>query len=210
VGGNVKDVAAAVGLDRRIGQAFLKPGVGFGGSCLSKDTRALVAQGEARGVNVWMFRDVLKVNYEQRMRIVEQLTETLGNLKGKKIAVLGLAFKANTDDLREAPSVTIISQIIKMGGMVKAYDPVVDIANLHGISSVAAASTPYEACQDADAAVLLTEWEEFLNLDLERLQKSMSYPLFIDGRYLFERNKLQEHGFIIPAQPSGEQGQISA
>lgn len=205
VGGNIQDVAAAVGLDHRIGQAYLKPGVGFGGSCLAKDTQGLIAQGEVHGVNVWMFKDVLEVNYEQRVHIVQRLTEVLGNLKGRKIAILGLAFKANTDDLRDAPSVTIIAQIIKLGGLVKVYDPVVDSSSLPDAISVSTADNPYTACQGVDAVIVLTEWEEFLDLDLKRLQKSMNAPVFIDGRYLFERKRLLEAGFFLPERPSSSE-----
>lgn len=210
VGGNIKDVAYSVGLDRRIGSAFLNSGVGFGGSCLPKDTRALVALGEANGVNVSILRDVLVVNYEQRLRIVNQLKESLGDLRGKNIAILGLAFKANTDDVREAPSITIISIINKLGGQVRVYDPIVNMENLQRNLSFYPATDHYETFDGADAAIILTDWEEFRSLDLERIRQLMNTPLIIDGRGIFEEKKLENQGFLIPQKISPEQDLISA
>lgn len=196
VGANIHQVALGVGLDHRIGPSFLKPGVGFGGSCLPKDTQAIVALGESHDVNVSLFQEVLQVNHEQRMRIVRKLLEQLGDLTGKKIAVLGLSFKPNTNDVREAPSLTVIPRIAQLGGTVVAYDPVVEMETLSQRYPFAPATNVYEALAGADAGVVLTEWEEFYGLDLERVRSSMKYPLLIDGRNLFAPHFMQELGFI--------------
>lgn len=195
VGANIHQVALGIGLDHRIGPSFLKPGVGFGGSCLPKDTQAIVALGETHDVNVSLFRQVLEVNEGQRARIVQKLLDRLDDLTGKKIAVLGLAFKPNTNDVREAPSLSIIPRIVQLGGTVVAYDPVVEHGPLHAHYKFTAASEVYEALNGADAAVILTEWEEFYGLDLARVRSIMKNPLLVDGRNLFAPHVMKEHGF---------------
>ncbi len=202
VGGNVQDVAQGVGLDRRIGPAFLKPGVGFGGSCLPKDTRALVALGEENGVNVWLLRDVLQINFEQRVHIVKKLEEVLGGLEGKKIAVLGLSFKPNTGDVREAPALTIISRILERGGKAAAYDPVVDMEALSREIPFIPALDPYDAVSGAHAVVFLTEWGEFAKLDLRRIRGLLKFPLLIDGRHIFDPQALKALGFVSQSYDS--------
>ncbi|MHB1653350.1 MAG: UDP-glucose dehydrogenase family protein [Desulfitobacteriaceae bacterium] len=204
VGADVQQVARGIGLDQRIGPAFLKPGVGFGGSCLTKDTQALVALGEDHGVNVWLLRDALQINHEQRLRVVKELSEQLGGLEGKVIAILGLAYKANTNDVREAPSLEIISRIVQLGGEVVAYDPVVDMDALQNRISFRPAASPYEAVDGADAVVVLTEWEEFYGLDLQRIRTLLKNPVFVDGRNMFGPKVLEKHGFLIEGGLSGE------
>ncbi|MFC4768287.1 UDP-glucose dehydrogenase family protein [Effusibacillus consociatus] len=195
VGANIHQVALGIGLDHRIGPAFLKPGVGFGGSCLPKDTQAIVALGEANGVDVSLFREVLRLNHEQHMRVVKKLEKCLGGLEGKKIAVLGLAFKANTNDVREAPSLAIISRIVELGGQVIAYDPAADMEALRRLLDFIPAADPYEAVTGADAAVVLTEWEEFYGMDLQRVGDLMNNRLIIDGRNLFAPQVMSQYGF---------------
>lgn len=195
-GGNVQDVSRGIGLDRRIGPAFLKPGVGFGGSCLPKDTQALIVLGEEKSVNVWLLRDILQINFEQRVQIVKNLEEVLGGLEGKKIAVLGLSFKPNTADVREAPALTVISRIVERGGKVAAYDPVVDMEALSRELPFVPALDPYDAVAGAHAVVFLTEWEEFGQLDLGRVRALLKYPLLIDGRNIFDPQALKALGFV--------------
>ncbi|GAX88869.1 UDP-glucose dehydrogenase family protein [Effusibacillus lacus] len=202
---NIYQVALGIGLDRRIGPAFLKPGIGFGGSCLPKDTKALVALGETYGVNVSLFQEVLRINHEQRVRIVKKLEARLEGLAGKRIAVLGLAFKANTNDVREAPALAIIHQIVQAGGQVVAYDPVVDMKDLSPLYGFTPAEDAYQAVTHADAAVLLTEWDEFYGLELERVRELMNQPLLVDGRNLFAPQVMRQLGFhYIPVGISEE------
>jgi UDPglucose 6-dehydrogenase len=195
VGANIHHVALGVGLDHRIGPAFLKAGAGFGGSCLPKDTDALIALGESHGVNMSLFRQVLALNREQGMRIVKKLEARLNGLAGKKIAVLGLSFKANTNDVRESPSLRIIERIQKLGGEVIAYDPAVNMDQLRQHLSFAPAADPYDAAAKTDALVILTEWEEFYGLDFQRLRSIMNQPLIVDGRNLFAPHLMESFGF---------------
>lgn len=210
-GANVHHVALGMGLDHRIGPSFLKPGAGFGGSCLPKDTQALAALGEANGVNVSLLRAALEVNHEQRMRVVGKLEEQLGGVNGKKIAVLGLAFKANTNDVREAPALTVISRIVEMGGKVTAYDPVVDMESLSRRLPFTPASDAYDAVSGADAVVILTEWEEFYGLDLRRVRNLVRNPLVVDGRNLYAPQAMKQLGFCyLPAGVAGTEDTASA
>lgn len=194
IGGDIDQVAFGIGLDRRIGAAFLQPGVGFGGSCLPKDTQAIVALGEDRGVNMALFQEVLHINELQRMRIIDKLEQHLGSLSGKRVAVLGLAFKANTNDVRESPALMIIREITERGGKVAAFDPVVDMQALSGHLSFRPTGNPYEALQGADAAVIVTDWDEFRHLDPVKMRSVMHNPLLIDGRNLFDTAMMKELG----------------
>lgn len=210
VGADIHQVGLGIGMDQRIGSAFLKPGVGFGGSCLPKDTQALIALGETHGVNVSLFQEVLNVNEEQRKRIVAKLMEALGGIRGKRIAILGLAFKANTNDVRETPALPIIDRIVKLGGEVTVYDPVVEMEELSKQYSFEPAGDLYSAVRSTDAVVILTDWEEFYGMDLQRVRKMVRTPLIVDGRNLFAPKIVKQHGFDyipvgkphkIPAQP---------
>ncbi|WP_018132154.1 UDP-glucose dehydrogenase family protein [Effusibacillus pohliae] len=195
VGADIQQVALGIGLDRRIGPAYLQPGIGFGGSCLPKDTQAIVALGKDYGVDVSLFREVLRVNREQRGRIVQKLADRLGGVQGKTIAVLGLAFKANTNDVREAPALDIITRIVQAGGEVVAYDPAVNMESLKNDFCFTPAADAYQAVTGADAVVILTEWEEFHGLDLQQIRSLMRHPLVIDGRNLYAPHMMKQHGF---------------
>ena len=203
VGADVHAVAKAMGLDGRIGKYFLHPGPGFGGSCLPKDTRGLVSIGREHGVSMQIVLAVIEANETQKRRMVEKIEAGLGDLRGKTIAILGLAFKPETDDMRAAPSIPIIHALIARGGRVRAYDPAAmenakrDIfATLLGTESFTCCADEYEAAHGADAVVILTEWNQFRHLDLPRLRGLMSGRHFFDLRNVYEPKDMVEMGFI--------------
>lgn len=196
VGADVTKVAEGMGYDNRIGKAFLAAGIGYGGSCFPKDTNALINIAENVGYNLRIVKDVENVNAMQRFRVYDKIKEALnGDLTGKKLAVLGLAFKPNTDDMRAAPSIDVIPKLMEDGADVFAYDPVAmsnakkEIANLHTVDSYE------EAVQDADAVVVLTDWKEFKDLDLADLKKKLKQPVMIDGRNMFELDEMENMGY---------------
>lgn len=196
VGADVTKVAEGMGYDNRIGKAFLAAGIGYGGSCFPKDTNALINIAENVGYNLRIVKDVENVNAMQRFRVYDKIKEALnGDLTGKKLAVLGLAFKPNTDDMRAAPSIDVIPKLMEDGADVFAYDPVAmsnakkEIANLHTVDSYE------EAVQDADAVVVLTDWKEFKDLDLADLKKKLKQPIMIDGRNMFELDEMENMGY---------------
>ncbi|MDN4495104.1 UDP-glucose dehydrogenase family protein [Ureibacillus aquaedulcis] len=192
VGADVEKVAAGMGLDKRIGSAFLKAGIGYGGSCFPKDTKALIQIAGNVAYDFELLRGVVNVNKKQQRMVFEKLVENLGNLQRKKIAVLGLAFKPNTDDIREAPSIIITNELTKAGAYVCAYDPIAtENAKKTLDSSIVYAEKLEDAIKDADAAVILTEWSEIKNMDLN-IFKSMKYPLVIDGRNIFELSDIKK------------------
>ncbi|TYS69868.1 UDP-glucose/GDP-mannose dehydrogenase family protein [Sutcliffiella horikoshii] len=196
VGADVTKVAEGMGYDNRIGKAFLAAGIGYGGSCFPKDTNALINIAENVGYNLRIVKDVENVNAMQRFRVYDKVKEAFnGELKGKKLAVLGLAFKPNTDDMRAAPSIDVIPKLLEDGADVVAYDPVAmanakkEIANLNTVHSYD------EAVQDADAVVVLTDWKEFKDLDLTDLKKKLKQPIMIDGRNMFKLNHMEDLGY---------------
>jgi nucleotide sugar dehydrogenase len=193
VGADVVEVARAVGLDPRIGPAFLQSGIGWGGSCLGKDIRALMATARELGYEPSFLQAVHSLNQRQRRTVVDKLARLLAGLQGKRIALLGLAFKPGTDDLRDAPALEIASAIVDAGGGVRAYDPMVRwVAGIDGMTIVA---DPYQAAAHADAIVLATEWPEFLELDLAALRSCMRGDIFLDGRNLLDPGELAAAGF---------------
>ena len=194
VGADIADVVTAMGLDPRIGSRHLDPGVGWGGSCFGKDLAALVATAEEHGYETSILKAAITVNARQRTRVVEKLQAHLKSLRGRRIGVLGLAFKPGTDDLRDAPAVDIIARLLASGALVTAHDPVVKhVAGFPGVRQVEAA----EAVADrADAVILLTEWPEYLALDLVQLRSRMRGELFIDGRNLFDPATVAEAGLV--------------
>ncbi len=196
VGADVEEVMTAVGLDKRLGRSFLYPGVGYGGSCFPKDVKALIAVASNFGYNFELLKAVNKINQEARDRFVEKIAKTMGSVKNKTIAVLGLSFKPNTDDMREAPSVTIIRSLIQLGAKIKAYDPVA-IENAKKIlSDLIFCSNPQETAIGADALVILTEWNEFKQLDLKSMKKVMKDSYLFDGRNIYDPKKVKKAGFI--------------
>lgn len=192
VGADVKDVAQGMGKDKRIGEAFLQPGIGYGGSCFPKDVKALLHTANLNGVHFSLLKETVAINDFQQELLVTKAINRLGDLKGKKVAMLGLAFKPETDDMREAPSIKIARSLTKLGAEVVAYDPVaVDNAkNILG-DTIRFASTVREAAVNADAVFIVTEWKEFRLLDLKTLITTMRRPIVFDGRNCLEEDRIR-------------------
>ncbi|MFY0802781.1 UDP-glucose dehydrogenase family protein [Peribacillus frigoritolerans] len=192
VGADVKDVAKGMGKDKRIGEAFLQPGIGYGGSCFPKDVKALLHTANLNGVHFSLLKETVAINDFQQELLVTKAINRLGDLKGKKVAMLGLAFKPETDDMREAPSIKIARSLTKLGAEVVAYDPVaVDNAkNILG-DTIRFASTVREAAVNADAVFIVTEWKEFRLLDLKTLTTTMRRPIVFDGRNCLEEDRIR-------------------
>jgi UDPglucose 6-dehydrogenase len=193
VSADVKDVALGMGYDARIGFEFLKPGPGFGGSCLPKDCRALISVAEKNGYDFGLLRGVLDVNDAQTKVISAKVERLLGDLDGKLIAAWGLAFKPNTDDIRYSPSLTVIRDLLERGARVRAYDPVVDASV--PLDGVERATGPMEAVEGADALILLTEWNEFRWLDFSRVRDVMAHPIVVDARNFLDPHLLRQLGY---------------
>ncbi|HRF48317.1 MAG TPA: UDP-glucose/GDP-mannose dehydrogenase family protein [Anaerolineales bacterium] len=207
LGADVKEVAAGMGYDPRIGRGFLDAGLGYGGSCFPKDVKALAYMATVQGKHPQLLQAVMEINKYQRRQILLKLREMLGgSLKGKTVGLLGLAFKPNTDDMREAPSVEIARAIISEGGKVKAYDPVAMEHAANHTPDVAMGTDAYEVATGADALVLVTEWNEFKQLDLSRLKTLMKQPIMVDGRNLYDPVVMHNHGFIYRGMGRGYNG----
>ena len=195
-GADVKEVAYGMGLDKRIGPDFLNAGIGFGGSCFPKDLKAFIKIAESLGYNFGLLKEVLKINEEAREDFVKKIEDILWNLKDKKIVVMGLSFKPDTDDIRDAPSITIVGKLIEKGAKIFAYDPQGMRKFKELFPNINYIKDFYKDIVDADAIVFLTEWEEFKEIDLKRIKNLMKTPVIIDGRNIFEPDKLKEMGFI--------------
>ncbi len=193
-GADVTTVARGIGLDRRIGPSFLRAGIGFGGSCFPKDSLALKQLAANSGYNFQLLNAVIEVNELQKRRVIGKLERRLGPLRGKKIALLGLAFKPGTDDMREAPSLVLAGRLLSEGAEVSAWDPIANgEAHLHG---VAIAETALDALDGADGAVLVTEWPELRELDWAAAGERMRSRVLIDGRNLLDPEAMRAHGFV--------------
>jgi UDPglucose 6-dehydrogenase len=192
VGADVVDVAKGVGLDHRLGAHFLRAGVGFGGSCFPKDVTALKQLAGNSGYPFLLLQAVWEVNELQKRRVVQKLEKHLGSLRGKKVALLGLAFKPNTDDMREAPSRVIAYRLLSEGAEVRAWDPVAHPEDLRGIDLCESVA---EAVRDADAAVIVTEWPELHSMVTAEIRDSMARPIIIDGRNLLDPVAARDAGF---------------
>jgi len=206
LGADVKEVAAGMGFDPRIGKHFLEAGLGYGGSCFPKDVKALAFMAEEMGHEARILNSVMEVNGERRLMIIDRLQRALGGLKGRTVGLLGLAFKANTDDMRDAPSVDIAEALLKAGATVRAYDPVsMDIAK-GLLPKVQMAKDAYELAAGADALLVVTDWNEFKNLDLERVHDSMTQPIILDGRNIYQPQQMKKLGFIYHGVGRGYNG----
>ena len=195
VGADVQQVARGIGLDKRIGSKFLHAGPGFGGSCFPKDTLALVRTAHDARAPLNLVETTIRVNEARKKAIAGKVADALaGDLKGKRIGVLGLTFKPNTDDMRDAPSLQIIAALLAMGAIIQAYDPEGHEAR-QMLRDVDFKSGPYEALQGADCAVIITEWDEFRALDLDRVREVMSRPLVVDLRNIYKPEELRSRGF---------------
>jgi UDPglucose 6-dehydrogenase len=192
----VKEVAAGMGYDKRIGRAFLDAGIGYGGSCFPKDVLALAHMAKERGRHPQLIQAVMDINADRRKQTVDKLRELLGgSLQDKKIGVLGLAFKPNTDDMRDAPALEVIDLIEADGGRVQVYDPVAMQVARQIKPNLELTVNPYECSAGCDAVVLMTEWNEFKQLDLRRLKNLMKSPVIIDARNIYEPEQLADMGF---------------
>jgi UDPglucose 6-dehydrogenase len=211
VGADVDNVRRAIGADKRIGHPFLFPGAGYGGSCFPKDVKALVATARNQGLDFALLAAVDAVNDRQKRLLAQKARAyfaTLGGLRGKKCAVWGLAFKPKTDDLRAAPALTLIEELLAEGAIVFAHDPVaMKAAKLQLGERVHFAKSPYAAVEGADALFLATEWNEFRQPDFERIKRKMAHPVLFDGRNIWNPARLRELGFTYfgvgraPPQP---------
>jgi UDPglucose 6-dehydrogenase len=196
VGADVHMVAKGMGLDHRIGSKFLHPGPGYGGSCFPKDTRALLTIAKNHNAEVGVVSAAVEANERQKHMAVEKIRSGMGELKAKTIAVLGLSFKPNTNDMREAPSIFIIEHLLKAKAKVKAFDPIAmdDAREIFG-NTIRYAKTPYDCMKGADAVVIVTEWNEFRNLELMKIKALLKTPYFFDLRNIYEPAKMKTLGF---------------
>ncbi|MEA3431571.1 MAG: UDP-glucose/GDP-mannose dehydrogenase family protein [candidate division WOR-3 bacterium] len=195
-GANIKDVARGMGLDPRIGDKFLNAGVGFGGFCFPKDVRAFMRISEKLGYRFNLLKEVEKINELAKERFVEKIKDVLWNLQGKVIGILGLAFKPNTDDMRYAPSIDIINHLLSEGAKVVAYDPVAMENARRVLPDIEYRENPYDVADGADCLAIVTEWDEFKNLDIEKIKSLLKTPIIFDGRNIFKKEKMEELGFI--------------
>ena len=196
VGADVEQVCEGLGSDSRIGQRFLRPGIGYGGSCFPKDLLAFRTVVRENGCQFGLLDEVVKVNEEQRRRFLCKVKRALGSLAGKKLAVLGLAFKNGTDDIRESPAIAVVRELLREGCQITAYDPAAmeRAAEAFPAGEIALAPDPYEAMAGADACLVLTEWEDFAALDLARVKDRLRCPIVVDGRNLFDPAKMEAAG----------------
>jgi len=195
LGADVKEVAVGMGYDKRIGPYFLDAGLGYGGSCFPKDVKALAYMAADKGRHPQLLHAVMEINDDRRPMTVARANEMLGDLDGKTIGLLGLSFKPNTDDMRDAPSIDIANALLQAGARVRAYDPVaMDIATpmLPGVNMV---SDPYMLAEGCDALIVVTDWNEFKQLDLERIKKIMNQPMLLDGRNIYDPQVMLDLGF---------------
>ena len=196
VGANVNQVVHGVGTDSRIGPRFLNPGIGYGGSCFPKDVMAFRAVARECGYDFRLLDEVMRINEDQRQRFLRKVRSALWTLRGKNLGVLGLAFKGGTDDIRESPALFLVQALLQEGSKVTAYDPAAMDRTQEVMSSgIRFANSAYEAAHGADALLILTEWEEFANLDLARLRSELRYPIVIDGRNLYDPETMASEGF---------------
>jgi UDPglucose 6-dehydrogenase len=196
VGADVTQVAKGIGLDSRIGNKFLQAGIGWGGSCFPKDVMALIHTADDYGHEAQLLKAAVNVNQRQRLLAVEKLQQELKILKGKTVGLLGLTFKPDTDDLRDAPALNLIEQLNRLGTKVKAYDPIISQTGMrHGLSGVIVETDPERLADGCDALVLVTDWKQFLKLDFAKMAKLMNNPAIIDGRNFLDRKALEEAGF---------------
>jgi UDPglucose 6-dehydrogenase len=195
LGADIKEVATGMGYDPRIGRAFLEAGLGYGGSCFPKDVLALAYMAAEKGRHPQLLQAVMDINVDSRRRIIERAQELLGALRGKTVGLLGLTFKPNTDDLREAPAIEIARRLLADGAVVRAYDPVGMPRAAALLPGVSMASDAYDLAGGCDAVIVCTEWNEFKNLDLQRLHDAMRQPNVVDGRNIYDPAEMASYGF---------------
>jgi UDPglucose 6-dehydrogenase len=197
VGADIEQVATGVGSDSRIGGRFLRAGIGYGGSCFPKDVAAFRAVAQECGYDFGLLDEVMKINENQRNRFMKKIRTALWTLKGKKIAVLGLAFKGRTDDIRESPAIALVEQLLADGANVTAYDPAAMTRSKEVFGNrIGFAEGVYQAAAGADALLILTDWDEFSSLDLKHIRQQLRYPIVLDGRNLYSPEEMEEHGLL--------------
>ncbi len=195
---DIEEVVRGIGSDQRIGHKFLKPGIGYGGSCFPKDLAAFHAVARESGYDFRLLEDVVQINRDQQRSFVAKVRRAVGTLKDKRLAVLGLAFKGGTDDIRESPAITVVRALLREGCEIVAYDPAATArarAEFTQRADITFAESAYEAATDADALLILTDWEEFSSLALDRLRGQMKRPVVVDGRNLYDREQMKQAGF---------------
>ena len=195
LGADVKEVATGMGYDARIGHGYLDAGVGYGGSCFPKDVKALTYMAEIKGRHPQLLRAVMDINDDQRRQVVRKLDQALGGLRGKTIGLLGLAFKPNTDDMREAPAAYVARMLESGGAQVRGYDPVAKQVAERMLPKLELSDNAYDLAEGCDALVVVTEWNEFKNLDLARIRDLMAGNVVIDGRNIYEPEQMNDLGF---------------
>jgi len=214
VDADIEDIAAGIGMDSRIGPKFLKAGLGYGGSCFPKDVAAFHWVAQQRGVDFQLLQEIRKINDTQKDIFFNKVLTALWTLRGKRLAALGLAFKSDTDDIRDSPAIEVIKKLLEAGATVSAYDPAAmerAKAVLLPSDKLSYASDLYQAAQDADAVLILTDWQEFATIDLTRLNQAARFPIVIDGRNLYKPQVMLDHGFTYvsmgrPASYQAQQG----
>ncbi len=214
VDADIEDIAAGMGMDSRIGTKFLRAGLGYGGSCFPKDVAAFHWVAQQQGVDFQILQEVRRINETQKDVFFNKVRSALWTLRGKRLAALGLAFKADTDDIRDSPAIDVIKKLLEAGVSIAAYDPAaIDRAKavLPPTNKMAYVGSMYEAAKDADAVLILTDWKEFANIDLVRLNQALKFPIVIDGRNLYKPQDMHDHGFTYvsvgrPASYQAQQG----
>lgn len=194
LGADVKEVAAGMGYDNRIGPLFLDAGLGYGGSCFPKDVKALAYMAAEKGRHPQLLHAVMEINDDRRPMLVNRLKEMLDDLRGRTIGLLGLSFKPNTDDMRDSPSITISESLLSAGAQVRAYDPVAMDNACSLMPNVEMCSDPYTMAENCDALVVVTDWNEFKQLDMARIRKSMKQAIILDGRNIYDPAVMRKHG----------------
>jgi UDPglucose 6-dehydrogenase len=195
IGCDVHEVARGMGMDKRIGNKFLHPGPGFGGSCFPKDTRALSTVAKQFGTETKIVDTVIEVNELQRQAMIPKIERLIGDFRGKQVCVLGLSFKPETDDMRESPAIEIIKEMQERGAKIKAFDPVAMEEAKHCLPDIEYAKDEYDAIENADVLVFLTEWNQFRALDMDRVKKLLKSPNIADLRNIYEPTDMREMGF---------------
>lgn len=209
---DIEEVALGVGTDSRIGRRFLRAGIGYGGSCFPKDVSAFRSVARECGYEFGLLDEVIRINEDQRKRFLRKVRTALWTLRGKRLAVLGLAFKGGTDDIRESPAIEIVRSLLREQCSIVAYDPAAAERARQALDGdVSYSEDPYDAVEGADALLILTDWEEFGALDLDRIKSGLRYPIVIDGRNLYSPKVMQEHGFLYVSvgRPEAELETIS-
>lgn len=195
LGADVKEVKTGMGYDARIGPYFLDAGLGYGGSCFPKDVKALAHMAAEKGRHPQLLQAVMDINDDRRRLIFDKVKQSVGSIKGKRIGILGLTFKPNTDDLRDAPALDVARRLLEAGALVRAYDPVGMPGTARLMPDLSMAEDPYALADGCDALIICTEWNEFKQLDLSRIRDLMNTPLIVDGRNIYEPRDLSELGF---------------